>query len=784
MAARYAIGTGNWSSTGTWSTSSGGATGATVPTAADDVFLDANTTALTMDAASVCRSINCTGFTGTFTLNAFAFSIGDATAGASNIALKFVSGMTFSPNGSSSIQFLSTSATVQEVDFAGKQTPGVTFNGVGGSWNYTGSHSHISSVYNTTLTNGTLNLNGQTVTWGRFLSNNSNTRSLTLGAAVITLTGSSATVWDISTATGLTFSGGIVSITCSGTSPTFVGNNLSYGAVYFTGSGTAISGSSTTFNILSRTGTASKTDGLQLNGNATVTGTFEVLGNSAINRVLVSSNLVGIARIVIAGGTSFANVDFMDINGTGGGSWDLSVISGGSGDCGGNTGITFTTPSTKTWSGTSGGNWSANTWSGTGVPLPQDRANLGKAFSASQTITADMPRMGSIDFTGATGSPTFSPSAAISIHGSFTLVSGMTVGGAAVFWDFRGRSSYTITHAGVSNLHALRITAPNGTYTLQDALTTTNTSDGFNLQNGRFDANGFTVTTPTFTSNSGSTRTVTFGSSNIVLTATAATTVLNLSSTSLTLNAGSSTVTIGTTSANDRGLSLSGLTFGTITYTIAGSTGQLSLSGAAGQPSTIATLNFSDVTNARTLSLQASRQFNITTFNVNGTSGKLMSIISSSAATAATISKTSGTVSCDYLSIQDSTATGGAAFYAGANSTNVSGNTGWIFTAPSAGVGSSTMSIGELEYSAYATKTGVSGIPLIQQKLIFYNSQLGSNYYSVDEAEVAWLKNKTTLYTEQSRDHLWRSYLVGRGITFQATLNDMKRHFFLTLGFA
>jgi len=39
----------------------------------------------------------------------------------------------------------------------------------------------------------------------------------------------------------------------------------------------------------------------------------------------------------------------------------------------------------------------------------------------------------------------------------------------------------------------------------------------------------------------------------------------------------------------------------------------------------------------------------------------------------------------DYMSIKDSTATGGAAWYAGANSTNVSGNTGWIFSAPASG---------------------------------------------------------------------------------------------------
>ena len=43
-------------------------------------------------------------------------------------------------------------------------------------------------------------------------------------------------------------------------------------------------------------------------------------------------------------------------------------------------------------------------------------------------------------------------------------------------------------------------------------------------------------------------------------------------------------------------------------------------------------------------------------------------------------SKSSGNVAANFMSIQDSTATGGATWYAGGNSTNVSGNTGWIFS--------------------------------------------------------------------------------------------------------
>ena len=52
--------------------------------------------------------------------------------------------------------------------------------------------------------------------------------------------------------------------------------------------------------------------------------------------------------------------------------------------------------------------------------------------------------------------------------------------------------------------------------------------------------------------------------------------------------------------------------------------------------------------------------------------------------TQATLSKSSGIVSVDYLSIQDSNATGGATWNAGANCVDAGNNTGWIFTAPPA----------------------------------------------------------------------------------------------------
>lgn len=67
-----------------------------------------------------------------------------------------------------------------------------------------------------------------------------------------------------------------------------------------------------------------------------------------------------------------------------------------------------------------------------------------------------------------------------------------------------------------------------------------------------------------------------------------------------------------------------------------------------------------------------------TDFNVNGTLGNPVTINSSSTSPA-TLSKSSGSVSVDYVQIQNSTATGGASWRAGPNSVNLGGNTGWQF---------------------------------------------------------------------------------------------------------
>ena len=100
---------------------------------------------------------------------------------------------------------------------------------------------------------------------------------------------------------------------------------------------------------------------------------------------------------------------------------DLSAITGLSGDCGGNSGITFTPSATQTATGTASFTWSTHGWTSR-VPLPQDNVVIANAFVAGRTVTVDMPRLGrDIDFTGVTGSPSISNGSAASMYGSLTL---------------------------------------------------------------------------------------------------------------------------------------------------------------------------------------------------------------------------------------------------------------------------------------------------------------------------------------------------------------------------
>lgn len=475
-----AAGGGNWTAGGTW-------VGGVAPTAADDAVLDATSGNVTIDAGAVARSLDCTGYTGTLTHTAgVTLTLGTSTPGAGNTALKLAAAMTYTLGSAttSAITFASTSTTQQSITTAGKTLGNWSVTGAGGSYLLADANT-VGTTSTVTVSAGTLNTGGQTCSWGNFSSITTNTRSVTLGASSVSITGSAGT-FDTIPSTGLTLSAASSTVTFTGGSG-YLRSTGTYGTVTWSAATSNAQAQPFSCATLTITGGAVKTADFTSIGSITVSGALTIAGNSATNRIRVHTSAVGIRQTLTAGSVTVSNADFMDITGAGAASWNLSAATGGAGDCGGNSGITFTPPATQTHTASAGGNWSDATKWTSRVPLPQDDVIVDATTTG--TLTADMPRLGrSIDFTGFSGTATFS-STANQVFGSVTLASGMTVSGTQVL-TLSGRGAYALTSAGKSFTQAVVLNAAGGTYALREALTT---AGALTLTSGVLVTNGFTL---------------------------------------------------------------------------------------------------------------------------------------------------------------------------------------------------------------------------------------------------------------------------------------------------
>jgi hypothetical protein len=209
MADRYWVGgTGTWDAAATtnWSASSGGASGASVPTAADNVIFDAGSDAggiftVTLSGTRLCLNITASSLDFTMTLGGTGGLTvsGNLSFPATNFTRSYTGTTTFNSTTSGK------TITTNGVSFNGD----ITFNGVGGVWqlqdNFTTANNRT-----TTLTNGTLDINNFVLSTGLFVSSNSNTRVLAFGASgsvSITITTNNVSLIDFATATNLSITG-------------------------------------------------------------------------------------------------------------------------------------------------------------------------------------------------------------------------------------------------------------------------------------------------------------------------------------------------------------------------------------------------------------------------------------------------------------------------------------------------------------------------------------------------------------------------------------------------
>lgn len=286
MANRYWVGgTASWDGTaGTkWALTSGGAGGQAIPTSADDVFLDANSGANTVTIATGntgCKSINCTGFTGTLGGSAAITISGNITLG---------SGMTRTYTGTMTVNATST------ITSNGITLGALTISGSGITVQLADA---ISCAGVLTLTQGTFNAVTYNVTCSNFNSSNSNTRTLTMGSGLWTMSGT-GTVWNMTTITGLTFNKNTANILISSNSTssrTFAGGNLSYNKFTIGGSATS------TFNFQNNDSftelASTKTVAHTIVNNTSTGVTIDVwsVTGSPGNVVIVNSSAAGVRR--------------------------------------------------------------------------------------------------------------------------------------------------------------------------------------------------------------------------------------------------------------------------------------------------------------------------------------------------------------------------------------------------------------------------------------------------------------------------------------------------------
>ncbi len=574
----YAVGTGNFQGGNIWALTSGGAPSVQTPTSSDNVIFDTHSTG----TVTIGTNSNCLSFTMT------APGAGTITMGGTavlNIAgnMSLAAGMTFAPNAASTINFTSTSAG-QTVTSAGYRLGIINFNGVGGAWQLQDALNPVAGV-SITLTNGSLDTNGQAVgaTSGVvFLSSNSNTRSLTLGSTTWTLPNSvTAGVlhWNITNPAGMTLSAASSTINSLNTSnggfttaslnPTFAGGGLQYGtvqALLITSGTIYITGSNTFTNLtLTTTNVGLITSGFVFGSNQIITGTLTATGNTIARRAFFYSDTIGTPRTLTAAVVTMASVDLRDIVGAGVGNWDLSAITGGSGDCGGNSGIIFNSPkncylkttvdtsysSITKWFTTSGG----STQITPAMPMVQDTCYIDvSAFPAGTHIyTSDLPRSAGLDFTGVnTLLGVNLTSGAVGdqeYYGSIILAAnctGVFIPNPTILY-FCGRGNYQLKDAGLGWASGGNIAmyAPGGKITQADNLTT-GTTTTFSCTAGTWDDGGFTTSFKATTVNGGTLKiTNTWSCTTFAMSSG----VMNLSG---QINA-SSTITLSGGTTNDSG---------------------------------------------------------------------------------------------------------------------------------------------------------------------------------------------------------------------------------------
>lgn len=698
MAARFWVtgGTGDWSSTSNWSATTGGASGASVPSTSDTATYDASSGAgtATLDISPDVQTLTMTGFTGTL-------AFGTNTISLNSTGTVFTGATTMTVTGTPQIILTNNSATARTI------TPGVVTEANSISFRITAGTGTLGitagSVRNLDFTDGT-NPTG--------FAGNFNNNSTTLYG-------------DFKASTGMTASAGTAVLTFAATSGT---KTITTAGVTFDRPFT-FNGVGGTFQLQDAltsgaTRTTTLTAGtLDVNGFTLTTGIFGGTGSGVRQFITNSVPIVvtgNAASVVSFGATTNLTADVAP-------TFDLNYS--------GSTGTR-----TVTWG-------SSNL-----IYVP----NINVTAGSDTVTTGGTTTVNNFNFTGFTGTL---GNATRNIYGNLTLVSGMaTPSSGSLVTTFNGIGSQTITTAGQTLDFPITFDGVGGTFQLQDTLTSGATR-ACTLTNGTLDLASYTLTTGILSSSNSNTRVLAFGTGKIVLTGLNTTVYTTGTATGLTLTgtrtveitgvgvggqtrtvSGGNVATGGGAAANAANfyikagadilnpgtaaraygtLDFTGfsgsmitnaspqiygdlvlstgmtVTAGTGTFTFAATTAQtitnnnvtinsaITFDGIGGtwamqDALTLGSTQALTMTDG-TLKLKSGTTNTVGSIATSGTNQKFLS--ATTPGSQATLSDASGTNSVSYLTIQDSAATGGAVFQAFTSNLNVDSgnNTGWKF---------------------------------------------------------------------------------------------------------
>lgn len=676
---RYWVGNGgNWNDTTHWSLQSNGASGAVVPTATENAMFDLNSFSLagqtvTVNAAANMLALWTEGVSQAFTLTnaVYNLSVYGSLYISSNLNTNFTS--------TGYLYFRATDSRSIYANGTTKSWNQIYFNGVGGTWTNQDNWNMGSTDFY--FNSGTWTTNDKTITNTNWitLGQSSTSRTINFGNSILNFSN-----LDASTFSGLVFNVGTSTINCTGKvsgGGFYSRGRTFYNVTCYTGSIASNFGTATfnNFTIYSNTSVLSIGANFNVNDTLTIQGT-----NATTSRLFIVSGAIGTQRTITAANVIASNVDFRDIKFTN--PIDLSTITGGSGDAGGNTNITFTPSQTQYFKHTSGAvNWSdstkwfsdlARTVQGR-MPLPQDYAILDEnSFTGTSTLTMNITRVGGLDMSAVNQAVTMSKNIDVQYYGDFILGSNITPNfvypaqislfgkanieskfnsyakslGASYLNLFRNMyRNYSDINMGNANTSQFRVGLPSVIFYLNNC----------NLSCYSFDFVSNTYKGGSFYAGNG-TINVKFGTFSVfdtIFYCEQSTVILtsNLSS-DVTLYVGSALGSLRTINK----LILSGTITGN--YLITQSNGSTKI-------------NELTIGAGKKVKFQGGRTFSIGNMIATGTLANPITITSTTTTPFTLVKSGSGIIDCDYLNISYSSTNSKYLWFAGKNSTDLGNNT-------------------------------------------------------------------------------------------------------------